>query len=624
MTDQARCSAAKARASAYPGALGELGDVLKVAETKEAAGGDLIRKLTMPKKPTKANQALRWTPLTANADFERFYEYNRQDVVAESHVSARIPDLTPRELEIWKLDLRINMRGMQIDMAAVEDCIAIVEQAELRYNGELSAITNGAVQKSSEVAKMREWMATQGVYLRELDEDTLADALKRVDYPRNVLRVLRIRQILAFGSVKKYYAFRAQTTAAGRLYDQYTYYGAHTSLWNGRGVQPANLYKGVFSKSEQVEHALSIIRMRSIEMLEYEYGEGSAWAYDPKNNGPLDALEVVASCLRSMVIAKEGHRLMSADFTAIQAVATSCMANEQWRIDVFRTHGKIYEAQAARLTAKTVEFYQAYRKEHSKHHDDRQLGKLATLSGDFGAWINGWKRFGADDLLGDDDAIKSVILKTREEMPNIVNFWGGQTINKFNKGGQEQQLLYGLEGAAISAILEPGNCFNSNPNSKANLGVLYQVYDDVLYCRPPSGGFIRYHAPRLAPSSRLYASPWEFEMSYEGNNSNATKGKIGWIRMDLYGGVQTQNVISHMCREIQANALLRLEHAGYPVVMHTHDEGVAEVPNGFGTIQGYMDCVRRLPDWAICEDGQPWPIKVPDAWECNRYGKWED
>ncbi len=617
MTDQARCSAAKARASAYPGALGELGAVLNLSQQKDKAGSDLIRKLTMPKKPTKANQSLRWTPFTAADDFIRFYEYNRQDVVTESHASARIADLTPRELDVWKLDLRINMRGMQVDRAAVEDCIVIIEQAELRYNGELREITNGFVQKSTEVARMLEWMRSNGVYLYELDEDTLADALKRTDYPPAVSRVLRIRQILAFGSCKKYYAFRAQTTQAGRLYDQYTYYGAHTSLWNGRGVQPANLYKGVFSKPEQVEHALAVIRCRSIELVELEYGEGSAWA---TKHGALDALEVVASCLRSMIIAKPGHRLLSADFTAIQAVATSCMANEQWRINVFRTHGKIYEMQAALLTGKTLQFYIDYKKEHGKHHEDRQsYGKIPVLASDFGAWIGGWKRFGADTL-GNDEFIKQLIIKTRDSIPNIVNLWGGQTINKFKHN--EQQMLYGLEGAAISAILQPGQCFSSNPGSR--LGVLYQMHEDILYCRPPSGAFIRYHAPRLTPSQRPYASAHEYEMSYEGNNSNATKGKIGWVRMSLYGGVQTQNVISHMCREIQADALLRLERAGYPVIAHTHDEQVCEVPDGFGSIGGYMECVRQLPTWAVCEDGQPWPVKIPDAWEAGRFGKWED
>lgn len=604
--EQCRCAMAKSRASAYPGSLDDVGSVLKLSERKDPAGDRLIRKLTVPRNPTKGNPELRWTPLTAKEDFAKFYEYNRQDIRTEAEASVRTPDLTPRELQIWLTDLRINMRGMQIDTAAVEDCIAVIEQADRKYNGELAAITHNAVDGSTDVQGMLAWCRTQGVVLYNLDEDTIEEALKRKDYPANVLRVLRIRQLLAFGSVKKYYALRAQTTPYGRLFDQYVYYGAHTGLWNGRGVQPANLYKGIFSKPEDAERAIQLMRSRCLELIEYEYH-------------PHDALEVVASCLRSMIVARPGHRLISADFTAIQAVATSCMANERWRIEVFRTHGKIYEAMASMLTGKPLQYYLDYRKEHGKHHPDRQLGKLAVLSADFGAWISGWKRFGAEEY-GDDDFIKSLILRTRDAIPNVVKFWGGQTLNKFKYN--EQQHLFGLEGAAVSAILEPGKCFSSNPGSP--LGVLYQIHEDILYCRPPSGGFIRYHAPRLQPSTRNYASPWEYEMSYEGYNSNQQKGPIGWIRMKLYGGVQCQNTISHMCREIQADTIVRLEHHGYPVVMHTHDENVTEVPNGFGSLQAYNGLVRIMPDWAVCEDGQQWPVKVPDAWEAYRYGKWED
>jgi len=608
---QCRCAMAKARVSAYPGGLEELGGVLRLSQQKDKAGKALIRKLTVPRKPTKANQDLRWTPLTAREDFWKFYEYNKQDIRTEAEASVRTEDLTPRELAVWLFDLKCNMRGMQIDLAAVEDCIAIIEQAEAKYNGELRAITNGAVSGSTEVAKMLEWMRTQGVTLYNLDEDTLEEALQRKDYPPAVLRVLRIRQTLAFGSVKKFYAMRAQT-CGGRLYDQYVYAGAHTLLWNGRAVQPANLYKGMFDKPHQVERALSIIRTRCLELVEYEYPD-------------VDALEVVASCLRSMIVAAPGNKLISADFNAIQAVATSCMANETWRIEVFRTHGKIYEAMASMLTGKPLQFYLDYKDQNKKHHPDRQdFGKIPVLSADFGAWIGGWKRFGADKL-GDDDVIKKLILRTRDRIPNVVNFWGGQTANRFQY--DERPHLYGLEGAAVSAILEPGKCFSSKPGSP--LGVLYQVYEDVLYCRPPSGGYIRYHSPRLRPSTRNYARAWEYEMSYEGWNSNTQKGPIGWIEQKLYGGVQCQNVISHMCREIQADALLALEYAqprNYNVVMHTHDEQVAEVPDRPEyNAHEYTEIVRRsLPSWAVCEDGRPWPIKVPLAWEAYRYGKWED
>jgi DNA polymerase bacteriophage-type len=603
---QCRDAMAKSRAAAFPGKLANAGVVLKLSEQKDSEGTRLIRKLTVPKNPTKGNPALRWTPFTAAEDFEKFYAYNRQDICTEAEASLRLPDLTPREHKNWQTDFRINMRGMQVDRPAIEDCIAIIEQAESKYNGELNQITNGAVRESTEVSKILAWAKGQGVYLDSLDEDTISAALKREDYPAGVLRVLRIRQMLAFGSVKKFYALRAQSTPTGRLYDQYVYYGAHTGLWNGQGVQPANLYKGIFSKPEEVERALAIIRSRCLELVEYEYH-------------PHDALEVIASCLRSMFIASPGHRLISADFTAIQAVATSCMANETWRIDVFRTHGKIYEAMAAMLTGKPLQFYLDYKKQHGKHHPDRQLGKLAVLSADFGAWIHGWKRFGAEEY-GDDEFIKQLILKTRSAIPNVCNLWGGQTINRYRQN--EEQRLYGLEGAAISAVLQPGQCFSSRPGSP--LGVLYQMHEDTLYCRPPSGGFIRYHEPRLQPSTRDGATRWEYELSYMGWNSNAMKGAVGWLRMKLYGGVFTQNTISHMCREVQADTLVRLETHGYPIAMHTHDENVADVLKGCGSVAHYMELVRQLPAWAVCEDGGPWPIKVPDAWEAHRYGKWED
>jgi DNA polymerase len=631
--EQCRDAMAKARAAAYPGNLADFGRVRKLRNQKLPEGDALVKKLTRPRNPTKGNPELRWTPLTAKEDFAKFYEYNVQDTRAEAEASAKTPDLTERELSVWLFDLRCNMRGMQIDMQSVEHCIAIIEQAELKYNAELRWLTNNAVESYSEVESIVTWCRTQGVYLGKLDAESLEIAIKRTDYPLNVQRVLRIRQQLAFSSVKKYYALRAQTTPYNRLFDQYVYYGAHTSLWNGRDVQPANLYKGIFSKPAQVEHALSLIRTRCLELIEYEYSqEGCPWTQERDERGqlvgnkPVDALEVVASCLRSMIIAKPGHKLISADFTAIQAVATSCMADERWRIEVFRTHGKIYEAMASQLTGNPLQFYLDYKKQNGKHHEHRQsYGKLPVLSGDFGAWINGWKRFGADKILGSDENIKKMILLTRERQPNIVNFWGGQTWNKFRN--DECPLLFGLEGAAVSAILEPGTCFSSRPGS--HLGVLYEVKDDILYCRPPSGGFIRYHAPRLTPANRDYSRPWEYEMSYEGFNTNQQKGPIGWIRMKLYGGVQCQNTISHMCREIQADALRALEYAKpreYNIVMHTHDEQLAEVPDRIEyNAEEYTAIVRNsLAKWAVCLDGQPWPIKVPLAWEAYRYGKWED
>lgn len=548
--------------------------------------------------------AVRWVPATAPEEFAALYSYNERDVVTELEACSRIPDLSPKEFAVWQLDQKINRRGMQIDVRAVDNCIAVVEQARSKYNARLRTLTQGTVAEYTKAADMKRWCSSRGLWLFDTDEESIEEALKKPGLPDDVVEVLRIRQKLSFGSVNKLFAFRNHTCRDGRLRDQFVYFGAHTGLWNGRAVQPANLYKGIFSKPHEAERALQIIACRSLELIEIEYPD-------------VDALEVVASCLRSLIIAAPGHSLMSADFTAIQAVICAALAGEQWQLEVFRTHGKIYEAMASQLTGTTIEEYAAYKKAHQKHHDDRQLGKLASLSGGFGAWIPGWKRFGADKILGSDEAIKALILKTRAAMPAIVEMWGGQTRNKFNRApdGSRAQCrpeLYGLEGAAISAVMYPGNAF-------AYRQMRYQMHEDILYYFGPSGTFMRFHAPRLGPSERNYAEPWELELSYEGWSSEAW----AWVRDKLYGGVLTQNAVSHEASEVQKESLLRLDAHGYLAVHHCHDEATAEVPNGHGSLDHFTSLVRILPEWAREADGTPWPIKVPDAWEAQRYGKWE-
>ena len=602
----------KAAVVSYPRKLKNAGIVLAAKHNtffkpneiiqKDPVGDELVKKLTVPKNPTKANPALRWTPKTAAEDFTKFYRYNGTDVDSEISINRHIPDLSPRERRIALVSDRINERGMQIDTKAMDDCISIVDQIFAREESRLSQITNGRVKSGSENAKMLAWMSEiHGITLPKLDKDTVEDSLKRIGLPDAVRQVLKIRQTLAFSSVAKLYAMRAQVCADGRLRQQYAYAAAHTFLWNGQGVQMANLWKGKLDKPEKVEHALAVISSRSLDYVESVYG---------------DALECIADCLRSLVIARPGSRLIASDYNAIQAVVTSALAGEKWRLDVFHTHGKIYEAMASMITGTPLETYLAYRKENGKHHDDRQLGKLAVLSADFGAWISGWKRFGAEEILGSDQAIKKVILKVRDLMPAITEFWGGQTRGKFTNN--ERPELFGLEGAAISAVLNRGVAYGYR-------GVRFQASGDALYCMPPGDGDpLIYHQPELRPSRRDYANPWELELSYYGWNSNQQKGPIGWIEQFLYGGVETQNAVAKVAREFQADALCNLDETGiYLPVMHTHDEIVTEVENGRGSASEYLAIVNAGKPWAVDDWGRPWPIRAPGAEETQRHGKWE-
>lgn len=615
LLDQIRCCMAKAALAGYPRGLDNAGSVLQLVNQKDPTGKALVRKLTVPRNPTKKNPALRWTREAAPMDFFRFDSYNVQDIISEGEASIKIPDLSPRELEIWKVDQQINHRGMRLDLKTIDNCITIIQQAEAKYNAELRVITNNTVQTYNEVEKTLTWLRTQNVYLENLDEDAVEGALAGY-HTAAVYRVLGIRKTLSFGSVKKLFAMRLQACPDERLRDQYAYAAAHTHLWNGQNVQVANLVKGKFNKPEQVELALGILASRNLEFVEEVFKNGPPW--DSDDNEPMAALEVITHCLRSMIIAAPGARLIASDYTAIQAVVLAALAGEKWQLDVFHTHGKIYETTASGITGKPLQFYLDYAKQNKKHHPDRQLyGKIPTLASGFAAWIGGWRKFDDKKILGDDEQVKKLVLDTRAKIPNIVEFWGGQTRNKFRR--DERPELYGLEGAAIAAVLNPGTCYGYR-------GIRYQVYRDVLYCLPPGEIYspLVYHEPELRKSERPYACEWERELSYKGWNSNQTKGQGGWVRMNLYGGVLTQNIVAKVSREWQADALVELERTGiYLPIMHTHDEQVCEVEDGRGNLNEYLEIVNRKKPWAIDDWGRPWPVKTPDASETQRYGKWD-
>lgn len=562
----------------------------------------------MAKPKAVPNYDLRWTPITAGADFERFYAYNRQDVVAEMAVGARVPDMSDKERRIWLMHMRTNRRGMHVNVPGVLDCLEIVEQAFEKYTGRLREITHNKVETASEVQEMRRWLGdTHGIWLDNLDEEILDEWLAKKHLPDGAREVLRIRQQLAFGSVKKLYAFLHQTGYDGRLRDQYVFFGAHTGLWNGRGVQPANLYSGSFHKPAQVEAALAVIAYRSIDMVEAAFA-------------PMDALEVVANCLRSLIVARPGSRLMGSDYSAIQAVVLAALAGEEWRLEVFRTHGKIYEMSASKISgvpfADFLNYVDPSTGKKAKHPLRQTVGKVGELSSGFGGWVGAWKRFGADDFMSDEE-IKQAVLAWRAASPMVVELWGGQTRGKFERDERGHRLeraeLYGLEGAAISAVLHPGQCFMYRQCA-------YQMHEDALYYRGPSGTFMTYHEPRLDSSRRDYACPWEVELSYTGWDS-----KRGWVSGEpLYSGILTQNAVSHESREIQAEKLVRLDDTGiYLPVLHTHDEDVCEVEDGYGSLDDYLRRCRIMPDWARMPDGEPWPIRVPDAWSGPAYGKFE-
>lgn len=597
--EQTYCAMAKSRAFAYPGKLENAGEVMQLAAQKDKDGGRLLTKFSQPRNPTKKDARKRIRLADDPVDARKLIDYNKTDIRSEAEASMRCPDLDETERQIWLVDQKINLRGIQVDMVALENCIAIVHQAYAKYNAELRGVTGNAVPEASQLPKLKAWLQSRGINATSITEDTLEDLLTwpSVLADPAAKRALEIRQLLGSASIKKLFSIKNQQYN-GRLYDLYSYFAAHTGRWAGMGPQPQNLPKGFLDSFESQAAAFAAIATRSLEYVEYMYPGRTA-------------LEVVAACLRGLLIAAPGHELVCSDYSAIEGVVTAALAGEEWRLEVFRTHGLIYEAGASAITGIPLSEFIRHKRETGKHHPMRNImGKYSELACGFGGWIGAMVRFGADEYLS-EAAMKEVILKWRAASPAIVEFWGGQS-----RGDWEHaiKVYFGLEGSAIEAVLDiHGRAYGYR-------GIVYQ-YDraaDILFCRVPSGGFLTYHQPRLEASTRPSAKRWELALSYMGWNSNSQMGPIGWHRKSLYGGKQCENVVQKEARSIQARALVALERAQYAPVIHSHDEICCEVPVGYGSVEELERIAADLPPFA-----QGWPVKMKGGWRGPRYGKFE-
>lgn len=666
---QLRCSMAQSRASGLPGALAKAGDVLGLDVQKDGAGKKLLDKFSVPQTPTLKDRRRRHRPEEHPADAEALYSYCDTDTVTEAEAAARTADLEGEELAFWLADQLINRRGVHVDRPSLMACVSIVEQCLESFNGEMARITGGVVERPSQLERLRGWLAGQGVHMAEgpgsMDEEAIEERLARMPpHPPGAVwaarRALELRQLAGSASVKKVFAMANQISSRDRLHDLYNYHGARTGRPTGEGPQPTNLPKsgpkvyrcaacgkhsGLLHKvscpwcggavpadlkaakwladwgADPVEDALEVIRTGSMAAVQWFYG---------------DAMLTVSGCLRGLFCAAPGHDLVASDFSAIESVVTAALAGEDWRMDMFNSHGKNYEQAVADISG--IPFaqvmahagYDVTRPEWWKekatgpHHPLRQtLGKVSELASGFGGWIGAWLAFGAGEFMSEDE-IKTAILKWRAASPAIVEFWGGQ---ERRDGWYKIPELFGLEGMAIKALQLPGEWHPVMRRDGTHSGVSFYYpgaglesagVDDILYCRLPSGRDLKYWRPRLEASGRSWGGEWQ--LSYEGYNTNPKAGPPGWVRMYNYGGKWCENVVQAVARDLQRTAILNLESAGYPVVLHVYDEDVTEVPQGWGSIEGHEAEMMRLPPWAVYK-GRPWPIKAAGGWRGRRYRK---
>lgn len=552
------CTMARASMLGLPLALDAAAKALHLQQEKGADGKALIKYFSMPCKPTKANGGrTRNLPEHDEEKWERFQEYCRQDVVVEQAIREKIHffHMPAAERKMWQLDQRINDTGVLLDRVFVKNAIKL----DIDYKEKLTteALKLTGLTNPNSAAQLKEWIGAEtGETVTTLRKGDIPALLESTDC-KVVTRVLELRQEMSKTSVKKYMAMHNAVCADDKVRGLLQYYGANrTGRWAGRLVQVQNLPQ---NHLPDLDLARQLVREGDAEMLEMLFG-----------NVP----DTLSQLIRTAFIAPDGHRFIVADFSAIEARVIAWLAGERWRMDVFNTHGKIYEASAAQMFKVPIESV-------TKGSDLRQKGKVSELA-------LGYQ--GGPNALISMGALKMGLLE--EELPKLVKMWR-------NANRKIVQLWEDVETAAIEAV-------NTGTATSIQLGIRFTIKEDLMLLTLPSGRQLSYMHPVLGPNQFNGLS-----LRYLGMDQTTKQ----WKKIETYGGKLVENIVQAIARDCLADAMLRLDAAGYKIVMHVHDEVVLEMPDGSGSTEEVNKIMGQSIPWA-----KGLPLKA-DSYETTYYKK---
>lgn len=537
-----------------PMSLAGVGTVLGLEKQKLTEGKDLIRYFCVPCKATKVNGGrTRNLPEHDWTKWERFKSYNLRDVETEMEIQKKLSRFPVPENE-WRnycLDQKINDRGVALDMELAHRAVQCDNQYREFYLRQAREITG--LENPNSVLQLRDWLWERGVELDSLSKNAVQDLLPDTD--GDVRKVLSLRQELAKSSVKKYTAMENLVCRDSRGRGLIQFYGAsRTGRYAGKLLQVQNLPQNHLPDLETARALVQSGNFDALEML-----------YDSVPN-------VLSELIRTAIVPKKGCRFIVSDFSAIEARVLSWSAGEQWRLDTFTQGGDIYCASASQMFGVPVE-------KHGINGELRQKGKQAELACGYGGSVGAMKSMGAVRMGVKEEELQPLVDAWRQANPRIVQFW------------------WEVDRAAKTCVKQ------HVPTQAGRLRFEYQ--SGILFIQLPSGRRLAYAKPRMG-ENRFGGEA----ITYEGVGTGRK-----WERLETYGAKCVENIVQGTARDLLALALLRLEQAGYPVVMHCHDEAICEVPIGQGSVKEVNRIMAVSPEWA-----EGLPLKA-DGFETEFYKK---
>lgn len=549
-----RCTAVQAASLGLPLSLEGVAQVLGLQKQKMKEGKDLIRYFSVPCKPTKSNgERTRNYPHHSLERWEVFKKYCAQDVEVEKAIRKKLEryPIINSEQEIYVLDQEINDRGVLIDTQLVEKAIECDNINKEDTYAEAKKITG--LENPNSVIQLKQWLLENGVEVESLSKKSVADLAK--DSEEDVQRLLNLRTQLSKTSVKKYEAIERALCDDFRVRGLLQFYGANrTGRWAGRLVQVQNLPQ---NHIKDLTLARNLVKEGEFETLYMLFG-----------NAP----QVLSELIRTAFIPKDNHRFIVADFSAIEARVIAWLAGEQWRLDVFNSHGKIYEASASQMFKVPIE-------EITKTSPLRQKGKISELALGYGGAVGALTAMGALDMGVKEDELQGLVTAWRQANPNITKLW------------------WEIDKAVIKVVKE---------KSCEVVGKIKIYYErGIMFITLPSGRNLSYIKPRLETNKFGREG-----ITYEGIGSTKK-----WERIETYGPKLVENIVQATARDLLAEAMINVDKKGYEIVMHVHDEIIVETQIGKGSLKEVCDVMSIAPEWA-----KGLPLGA-DGFECEYYRK---
>ena len=531
-----RCTAVQATMLALPLSLEGVGAVLGLDKQKMTEGKKLIKYFCSPCKATKSNGGrTRNLPKDAPEKWRQFKTYCIRDVDVEKQIRQRLAKfpIPKREQEIYCLDQRINDRGIMVDRNLVNHAVAcdlLYKETATARAYELTGLEN-----PNSVSQLKLWLKEKGLEVDSLAKDTVKDLSMKAE--GDVQEVLKLRLATSKTSVKKYEAIDRSVCAENRVHGLLQFYGANrTGRWAGRLVQIHNLPQNHLPDLELARALVSEGRYEEVELF-----------YESTPN-------VLSELIRTAFVAKPGCRFIISDYSAIEARVLAWLAGEEWRLQVFETHGKIYEASASAMFHVPIE-------EITKTSPLRQKGKISELALGYGGAVGALTSMGALKMGLTEEELPGLVSTWRSANPHITAFW------------------WVVDEAAVTAVRD------KKPSKVGRVSFEYK--SGILFVTLPSGRKLSYVKPRM-----MLNKFGREGLTYEGIGESKK-----WMRLETYGPKLVENIVQAASRDILAEAMLRLEKEGFDIVCHVHDEVVLEVPDGKSSVEEVNEIMAVNPVW---------------------------